>query len=59
MFVRGYLAEVKEQRRQLSLLWSNCQGLAEHAGQAAFQTGIVFMHYLLLFYGQEAIIGNL
>ena len=39
MFIRGYLAEVKEKRTQLSLLWNNCKGLSEHAGQAAFLTG--------------------
>lgn len=39
MFIKGYLAEIKEKRRQLELLWNNCKALSEHAGQAAFLTG--------------------
>lgn len=39
MFIRGYLAEVKHTRTQLRLLWGNCTGLSEHAGQTAFITG--------------------
>ena len=50
MFVRSFLAEVKEQRKQLALLWHNCQGLSEHSGQAAFLTGywqLICLQYTL------------
>ncbi|XP_067949248.1 diablo IAP-binding mitochondrial protein-like isoform X2 [Watersipora subatra] len=47
MFLRGYLAEVKDERKNLSLLWANCRGLAEHAGQAAFHTGSELSAYRL------------
>ncbi|KAF6033108.1 hypothetical protein EB796_008598 [Bugula neritina] len=39
MFVKGYLAEVKEERQHIQLLWNNCRDIAASVGQAAYSTG--------------------